>query len=221
MDKYKTCPICIDAENQKKSGVPDNKIEIARDKRFLYNILDPDGNHKLFTAKSSQHSEILAEMISRIEDENIDITCYDTMGVIQLTRQKTEPYCRARVTQTGPLPKEFRDGITLTDLDGVYIDNTPEELLRALQGEDINSSKFVQQEVAPGVASTPPLAGRGSTRPVLPTPDEYIAKTVQEPPVAHVTLPYVTPYTPPVQPAPPPTGTASSNVDRLRSLLQK
>jgi len=154
-EKHGACPICDRADwltaNQKQKEAQN----IGPQTFFLYNIVDGEGKVKVLRAKKSQHREIRATMLR----EDGDITDLKTGAILEVERVKTDPYCRVWVKAKGALPDSIVNGLELEDLTSVYIENTPEELEKVLNGEDVNAAKLSNQNATQPTNSSPLLAG--------------------------------------------------------------
>lgn len=145
-DQYGNCPICDRFVELRDSGEKDKSQDIRPQKYYLYNILDATGKQKVLTARPTQHDELIAEIL----DDEGDLTSLDNGGIFQVTRNKTNPYCRAKTIKKGPVPAETRKDLHLKDLTQVYIQNTPDELAQALEGKDVNGERIKKKAEAAG-----------------------------------------------------------------------
>jgi len=254
LDKFGTCPICdrvraLKSESDKliatktQEGFAQSKVyndqiqSIRRVKQYLYNILDPNGKESILVAKPSQHDAIIGEIQDQMEHANINLTDYNTGGLLRLKRTKVKPWCTARVeinAENGgvsfPLKPETIQNLKLRKLDEVYIQNTPDELARVIQGEDVNAEKleqkkkeFVTKSAAPNIVTPTPVT-------VTPTP-AITPPTVQQ----QVNTPTVTPAVPSNQLSTTPVvsnntsnveldsngGVPQSEIDAMKAMLAK
>jgi len=154
-EKHGSCPICDRAEwlaaNQKQKEAQN----IGPQTFFLYNVVDGEGKVKVLRAKKSQHREIRATMLR----EDGDITDLNTGAILEVERVKTDPYCRVWVKAKGALLDSIKNGLELDDLTAVYLENTPEELEKVLNGEDVNAARLSNQNATQPTNSSPLLAG--------------------------------------------------------------
>jgi len=119
--------------------------EIKGVKQFLYNGYDSEFTNRVIIMKPTQHNEVIQELNTFHMDEMVDATDPSEGKTLKLSRLKVTPYARARImgkviwTLPEGKVKELLGG--LTDLTKAYIDNTPQDLYKMLQGEDINVRK--------------------------------------------------------------------------------
>lgn len=149
MSKYGECPICDKAKELKSSGRIKEAQDIEAKTFFLFNILhveDEKGEkhnfeNKVLQAKASQKNTIEAAFYQYIKDEGADAADLYNRRVFRGTRLKADPWYTGRVLNnpadlTDEFIKEKLDN--LADLTKAYVENTPEELTKMLNGEDIN-----------------------------------------------------------------------------------
>lgn len=180
--KYGKCPICQRVEWMKANNQAKQAVGIAAQKYYLYNIVDAEGNQRVLRAKASQHREFRAVMLR----EDGDITDLNKGAVLEIERLKVDPWCRAWVKGKGSLPTSIQTSLKLDDLTKMYVENTPEELDRMMNGEDVNANRFtrdVPQQVKP---MTSPLLQSVSS---LPTPASTTQPEIKAQQVAQSTSP--------------------------------
>jgi len=134
------CPICEQSEKLKETE-PKRSGEIKGVKQFLWNGYNSEFANRVITFKPSQHNEVLQELNTLHIDEGVDATDPAEGKILKLSRMKVTPYARARIlgkVQTLPEGKAAQLLEGMTDLTKAYTDNTPQELYKMLQGEDIN-----------------------------------------------------------------------------------
>lgn len=143
-NKFGKCPICERAnvllKGNNKAAVDEGNSLSAR-KVVLYNVLNEDLEHKILTAKASQQAEIDAEILHTYRLDGTDVTDLNSLRFIHVTRTKSDPFCRARVLNKNvDLTEDQKKTVlsSMVNLKEVYVDNSPEELERAMRGENIN-----------------------------------------------------------------------------------
>lgn len=137
---HKACPIC-DRYWTIKDKLPDEAKNIKPQKTYLYNVMDLDKKNRVVGLKPSQHKELLLEINTCYQDEELDITDPANGISVKLTRLKADPWARCRrVNKSISLSEEAIEELLkgCKDLTKLYVDNTPEELERMMSGEDIN-----------------------------------------------------------------------------------
>lgn len=139
--KYGTCPICDHVAKLREQGLAKEAKNIEAKKTFLANVMDVEGNVKVAPFKPSMYNEVRQEINTAYIDEDIDVTDPANGKMIKCSRLSATPWARARVLSKPvevSLNKVTEVMSKLADLSKVYIDNTPEELMRALNGEEVN-----------------------------------------------------------------------------------
>jgi len=182
---HKECPICESAEKMKDSD-PKRYSEIKSVKQYLYNVYDTEFANRVAILKPTQHNEVIQELNSYHIDEGVDATDPAEGKLLKLSRMKAQPYARARIAgkvKTLPEGKAAELLAGMTDLTKAYINNTPQDLYKMMQGEDINvkeekssetsvESKETKAETAPsnGTATKSEPAVANTTTQSKPAP---------------------------------------------------
>jgi len=140
-ESHGSCPICENNKARIADGNEKKASEQRAQKFFLYNLGDYNLENRIGALKPSQHNEVSQEINTIYIDDGIDVTDISKGKQIKLSRLKATPWARARVLgKSLDLNEEQVKGLLdgVVNLTTVYIDNTPDELQRMLNGEQIN-----------------------------------------------------------------------------------
>jgi len=162
--KHGKCPICDQSDKLKAEG-NSRGDDISVSKAFLFNVLHVENEEgkfqnydlKLLSAKASQKNEIVSEYMSYNKDEDVDAADLNNRRIFRGTRSKTDPWFSGRLlSKKADITDDFIKDVEtkLHDLSTVYVDNTPEELTRLLNGEDINKRDDTTGEVKKEATTT-------------------------------------------------------------------
>lgn len=157
-DKHNKCPICDAAYKAKDNGDTDRWKEIKPVTRYLWNGCLTDFENCVLSLKTSQHKAILNELrvlhIGDPDDEDaspVDATNPENGVFIRVSRMKADPWATAKGIRKHKKREELKERCdelleNMFDISDIYIDNSPSELSKVLDGEDINAHLFNKKE---------------------------------------------------------------------------
>ena len=159
--KYGECPICDkvnamveEADKLEAAGNEEEAKEmrtlaigqrgrgsgLKAQKRVLYNATNLQLENVILTLKPSAHNSVMNELCYLDKKQGIDATDIRNKKMINLEIIPREPWAVTRIEDAKlNISEEDIDRIlnNLHDLTKVYVDYSPEQMLKALNGEDI------------------------------------------------------------------------------------
>lgn len=181
MDKHGRCPLVDNYKRVKESGDTEAAQAIQPKTFYLYNVMDANKATKVLMANTTQHKEILAEMQNAGQD-GVELDTAEGARFIKVNRLAVTPWARARMEgkSAGITQEEFDKALAeAVELDEAFVDYSPEDLERMLQGEDISKiyTKTEEEGEGEGEEQEPEVKAPVKETPKVETKKEVVKET--------------------------------------------